>query len=100
MKQRDELDQPSEDETSDYFTSTDAARQGLLDDRDEYTGDGFFWAPEGHRWDDLRKAAKHADSGRRIDDAMDEIEKENPSLKGFLPRSYSRRELTPPRSAA
>lgn len=94
-KQRLKLDALSRDESSDFYMPTDAARQSLLEDRDEYTGDGVFWVPEGHRWDDLRKAAKQADIGRRIDDAMEAIEKENPSLKGVLPKNYSRRELTP-----
>lgn len=94
-QQRIKLDTLSRDESTEYYTPTDAARQGLLDDRDEYTGDGVFWVPEGHRWDDLRKAAKQADIGRRIDDAMEAIEKENHTLKGVLPKNYSRRELTP-----
>jgi type I restriction-modification system DNA methylase subunit len=62
-----------------------------LEDRDEYLSEGVFWVPEGHRWDDLRKAAKQADIGTRIDEAMDAIEKDNPSLKGVLPKSYVNR---------
>lgn len=84
-----------EDETSDYYMPTEAARQSVLESRDEYTSEGVFWVPEGHRWDDLRKNAKQADIGTRIDNAMDAIEKENPSLKGVLPKNYARRELTP-----
>ncbi|MDD2817879.1 MAG: class I SAM-dependent DNA methyltransferase [Candidatus Nanopelagicales bacterium] len=84
-----------EDPNSDYFMPTEEARHSILESRDEYTSEGVFWVPEGHRWDDLRKAAKQADIGARIDSAMDAIEKENPSLKGVLPKSYARRELTP-----
>ena len=84
-----------EDESSDYYMPTEAARQSILESRDEYTSEGVFWVPEGHRWDDLRKAAKQADIGTQIDAAMDAIEKENPSLKGVLPKNYARRELTP-----
>lgn len=94
-QQRSKLDALSRDESTDFFMPTEAARESLLEDRDEYTGDGVFWMPEGHRWDDLRKAAKQTDIGRRIDGAMEAIEKENPSLKGVLPKNYSRRELTP-----
>ena len=94
-KQRLKLDALSRDDWSDYFMPSEQARTAMLEDRDEYTGDGVFWVPEGHRWDDLRKAAKQADIGRRIDDAMEAIEKENPTLKGVLPKNYSRRELTP-----
>ena len=84
-----------EDPESDYFMPTEAARQAILESRDEYTSEGVFWVPEGHRWDDLRKAAKQADIGTRIDAAMDAIERENPNLKGVLPKNYARRELTP-----
>lgn len=84
-----------QDPDSDYFMPTEAARQAILESRDEYTSEGVFWVPEGHRWDDLRKAAKQADIGTRIDAAMDAIEKENPTLKGVLPKNYARRELTP-----
>ena len=71
------------------------AKALILEDRDEYTSEGVFWIPEGNRWEDLRKAAKQPDIGARIDAAMDAIEKENPTLKGVLPKSFSRRELTP-----
>ena len=84
-----------EDESSDYYMPTEAARESILESRDEYTSEGVFWVPEGHRWDDLRKAAKQAEIGTQIDAAMDAIEKENPSLKGVLPKNYARRELTP-----
>ena len=82
------------DPDSDYFMPTDAAKQSILESRDEYTSEGVFWVPEGHRWDDLRKNAKQADIGTRIDSAMDAIEKENDTLKGVLPKNYARRELT------
>jgi type I restriction enzyme M protein len=84
-----------DDPDSDYFMPTDEAKMSVLEDRDEYTGWGVFWLPEGHRWDDLRKAAKQADIGGRIDAAMEAIEKDNPSLRGVLPKRYARRELTP-----
>ena len=72
----------------------DAAKRSVLEDRDEYTAEGVFWIPEGHRWDDLRKAAKQPDIGKRVDDAMEAIERENPTLKGVLPKNYTRRELS------
>jgi type I restriction enzyme M protein len=84
-----------EDPESEYFMPNEAARQSIMESRDEYVSEGVFWVPEGHRWDDLRKAAKQADIGTRIDSAMDAIEKENPGLKGVLPKNYARRELTP-----
>ena len=35
--------------------------------------------PAGHHWDDLRKAAKQPDVGKRVDEAMEAIERENPT---------------------
>lgn len=95
MRRHARLEELVGDESSDYFMPTDAAKRTILESRDEYTSEGVFWVPEGHRWDDLRNAAKQPDIGSRIDAAMDAIEKENPSLKGVLPKSYARRELTP-----
>jgi hypothetical protein len=94
-KRREALQRLVDDPDSDYFMPTDEAKGSVLEDRDEYTSEGVFWVPEGHRWDDLRKAAKQTDIGERIDSAMDAIEKENPSLRGVLPKRYARRELTP-----
>lgn len=89
------LESLTKDECSDYFMPTDAAREALLEDRDEYTAEGVFWVPEGHRWSDLQKVAKQAVIGARIDAAMEAIEKENPTLKGVLPKNFNRRELAP-----
>ena len=94
-QRRDALEALVNDPDSDYFMPTEAAKQSILESRDEYTSEGVFWVPEGHRWEDLRKNAKQADIGTRIDAAMDAIEKENASLKGVLPKNYARRELTP-----
>lgn len=80
---------------SEYYMPSDDAKRSVLEDRDEYTAEGVFWIPEGHRWDDLRKAAKQPDIGKRIDSAMDAIERENPILKGVLPKNYARQELLP-----
>lgn len=94
-KRRAELERLVDDPDSDYFMPSDEQKRTVLDDRDEYAAEGVFWMPEGHRWDDLRAAAKQPDIGGRIDAAMDAIEKENPSLRGVLPKRYARRELTP-----
>lgn len=88
-----ELARLVDDESSDYFMPTAEAKQSVLEDRDEYTAEGVFWVPEGHRWEDLRKAAKQADIGRRVNEAMDAIERENPTLKGVLPKNYTQAEL-------
>lgn len=82
------------DPGSDFYLPDEADWPLVLEDRDAYTSEGVFWVPEGHRWADLRAAAKQADIGVRIDAAMDAIEKENPSLKGVLPKQYASKDLT------
>lgn len=90
-----ELERLVDDESSDYYMPTDEAKQQVLEDRDEYASEGVFWLPEGHRWSDLKNAAKQPDIGARIDAAMDAIERENPTLRGVLPKRYARQELSP-----
>ncbi len=94
-KRRELLEAQYSDPNSDTYLPSDEARAMMLEDRDSYTAEGVFWVPDGHRWDDLRKAAKQPDIGRIIDDAMDAIEKENEALQGILPKNYNRRELSP-----
>ncbi|MFP4642690.1 MAG: type I restriction-modification system subunit M [Dehalococcoidia bacterium] len=60
------------------------------EDRDEYRAANIFWVPKEARWEKLQNAAKQPEIGNLIDNAMETIEKENPSLKGVLPRDYSR----------
>jgi type I restriction enzyme M protein len=93
MVRHDEIGRLVNDPESDYFMPNEAAKRSVLEDRDEYTAEGVFWIPEDHRWDDLRKAAKQSDIGSRVDAAMEAIERENPTLKGVLPKNYTQREL-------
>lgn len=60
------------------------------EDRDEYKSKNIFWVPKNARWTDLQAKAKQPTIGKLIDDAMVAIEKENPSLKGVLPKDYAR----------
>lgn len=62
----------------------------FLEERDEYTSNNVFWVPEKARWASVQDSAKHPQIGEIIDNAMDAIEKENPSLRGVLPRNYGR----------
>jgi type I restriction enzyme M protein len=62
----------------------------FLDDKDEYTGHGVFWVPEGARWYSLAVQAKSAGIGELIDNAMDAIMKSNASLTGVLPKIFNR----------
>jgi len=63
------------------------------EDKDEYTALNVFWVPTKARWNYLQDHAKQPDIGKLIDDAMDAIEKDNPQLKGVLPKDYAREAL-------
>ncbi len=65
------------------------------EDIDEYRAENVFFVPPKARWEYLRANAKKPDIGKIIDEAMDAIEKENPSLKGVLPKVYARGNLDP-----
>lgn len=60
------------------------------EDRDEYIAENIFWVPKDARWAKLQANAKQPTIGKTIDDAMAAIEKDNPSLKGVLPKDYGR----------
>jgi type I restriction enzyme M protein len=60
------------------------------EDRDEYTAENIFWVPKKARWSHLQANAKQTSIGKLVDDAMEEIEKANPILKGVLPKDYNR----------
>ena len=65
----------------------------FVEDRDEYLAEGVFWVPENARWQYIAQHSKQAEIGQIVDAALDAIEKENDSLKGVLPKNYSRPEL-------
>lgn len=60
------------------------------EDADEYRALGAFWVPESARWTHLQANAKQPTIGKLVDDAMVAIEKDNPRLKGVLPKDYAR----------
>ena len=60
------------------------------EDPDEYRAQNIFWAPSEARWAHLQARARQADIGRAVDEAMAAIERDNPALKGVLPRDYAR----------
>jgi type I restriction enzyme M protein len=60
------------------------------EDPDEYLAENVFWVPKEARWSHLQDNAKQPTIGKLIDDAMAEIEKANPGLKGVLPKDYNR----------
>ncbi len=65
------------------------------EDRDEYRAENVFYVPPEARWSYLKANAKNPEIGKIIDNAMDLIEKENPTLKGVLPKVYARGNIDP-----
>lgn len=55
------------------------------EDKDEYKAENVFFVPEIARWSYLQSKARLPTIGKVVDDAMDVIEKDNPSLKDVLP---------------
>ena len=60
------------------------------EDPDEYTAENVFWVPPDARWSHIQSQAKQPGIGQTLDKAMDIIERENRSLKGILPKVFSR----------
>lgn len=65
------------------------------EDKDEYKAENVFFVPPSARWSYLMSHAKQPTIGKTVDDAMDVIKRENPSLKGVLPKVYARQNLDP-----
>jgi type I restriction enzyme M protein len=78
------------DAFQEHYAKLKAEPNADPEDRDEYAGANVFWVPKPARWDNLQKDAKQPTIGKTLDDAMVAIEKENPTLKGVLPKDYAR----------
>jgi type I restriction enzyme M protein len=68
----------------------DRAHGADPEDPDEYRAATIFWVPREARWTALKAAAPQPTIGTLVDDAMAAIERDNPSLKGVLPKDYAR----------
>ena len=88
----------SDPDSPDYIPN-EKRREQFIEDRDEYTAQNVFWVPSEARWQHIQDRAKLPSVGQDIDAAMDLIEKENPSLRGVLPRNYAREGLDKTRLA-
>src|SRR5688572_22732596 len=60
------------------------------EDPDEYRAVSIFWVPKEARWQHLKASAPQPTIGTLVDDAMSAIERDNPSLKGVLPKDFGR----------
>lgn len=63
------------------------------EDCDWYLAENVFWIPEKARWEYLAARAKQPEIGVLVDKAMEAIERDNPTLKGVLPKDYAREAL-------
>lgn len=71
-----------------------AARRGAAaDDPEAYRRAGAFWVPPEATWTALQQRAGSDAIGRAVDRAMAAIERENPDLRGALPRGYASPDL-------
>ena len=59
------------------------------EDPDEYRAVSIFWVPKEARWLNLKDNARQPAIGKVVDDSMLAIERDNPSLKGVLPKDYA-----------
>lgn len=87
------LESATADPENEYFIPDPSRRHIVSESRDEYTSEAVFWVPEEARWPFLQAKAKQPEIGVLIDAAMDAIERDNPSLKGVLPKTYARADI-------
>ena len=82
------------DEHHAFLSSPEQAADGAdPEDEDEYKAKNIFWVPPSARWQHLKDQARQSTIGKTVDDAMEAIERENPSLKDTLPKNYGREAL-------
>jgi type I restriction enzyme M protein len=92
-KRRSRLERELSDPGSPEHIPDQQFRDLLLESRDEYAAEGVFWVPADARWKQLADHAADSDIGRRVDAAMELVEKENPTLRTVLPKDYGRPSL-------
>jgi type I restriction enzyme M protein len=63
------------------------------EDKNEYVAEKVFYVPPSARWKWIQGRASLPTIGKDVDDAMDAIEKDNPSLRGVLPKVYAQEKL-------
>ena len=88
-ERRQELEASFSDPKSDRYKPDAKRLKAALDDRNYYKEVNVFWVPEESRWEVIQQNSKQADIATRIDDALYEIEKENPKLEGIVERRYA-----------
>lgn len=92
-QRKDELEKLVSDPKGASFIRDESSRKYYVDQKDPYRSRGIFYIPEKARWDYLQRHTMHNEIGKYLDEALDTIEEENPTLKGILPKVYSRTPL-------
>jgi type I restriction-modification system DNA methylase subunit len=69
------------------------AAEELVVSRDEYTAEVMFWVPLEVRWHPLKERPKQREIGKLIDQAMDLMEIDTPSLRAVRPKTCARPSL-------
>jgi len=64
--------------------------ESVPDIKDICLSERVYYVPTTARWRYLQARAKQITIGKDVDEAMDAIEKDNPLLKGVLPKDYAR----------
>ena len=88
-ERRAELKKQFSDPYADTYKKDEKRRMDALNERDYYTAVNVFWVPEISRWSSIQENSKQPDIAQRIDNALYEIEKENPKLEGIVERRYA-----------
>ena len=86
---REELTKSFSDPKSDRHKPDAKRLKVALDERDYYKEVNVFWVPETSRWSVIEENAKQPNLATLIDNALYEIEKENPKLEGIVERRYA-----------
>ena len=63
------------------------------EDKNEYIAEKVFYVPPSARWKWIQGRATLPTVGKDVDDAMEAIERDNPSLRGVLPKVYAQEKL-------
>ncbi len=66
----------------------DAGQEAFIEMIPFYTRDNVFYLVETARWSYIQQNSKQTDIALKVDAALHDIEKSNPSLKGALPDGY------------
>ena len=88
-----ELEREAVNPKSEWYAKDAAQRKETLEDRDSYSMAQVYFVPPEARWSYLQSRAKDPKIGLLIDNAMTALERDNPKLKGVLPKNYAREQI-------